>query len=137
MNIATLTWLKALLLWFIILALAILNGMLREELLIPAVGGVAAFIASGVILAICIFAVALTASPWYGPLTSHQWLLIGAFWLLLTLVFEFGFGRIVQHKTWIELFQAYTFREGNIWPMVLIVTFISPWLAAKIRGFII
>jgi hypothetical protein len=128
--------LKASALWLAILLLAILNGILREKVLIPALGSSPGLIASGALLSLCIFLVALAAVSWYGTLVSSQWLLIGLFWLLLTLVFEFSFGRIAQHKTWIELFEAYTFQGGNIWPIVLAVTFISPWLAAKTRGFI-
>ena len=133
---ATSVWLKATALWLAILALAILNGLLREKALVPAFGNFAGLIASGSILSICIFLVAFTSAPCYGPLTSRQWLLVGLFWFLLTVVFEFSFGRVAQQKTWVELFDAYTFREGNIWPIVLITTFISPWLAAKLRGLI-
>jgi hypothetical protein len=50
------------------------------------------------------------------------------------LVFEFGFGRFVQHREWPELFEAYRFEGGNIWPLALVATAVSPWLAAKWRG---
>ncbi len=133
---ATTVWLKAAALWMAILVLAILNGILRENMLIPALGGFAALIASGAILSLCILLVALAAAPWYGPLALRQWVLIGLFWLLLTVAFEFSFGRLVQHKTWAELFDAYSFRGGNIWPVVLVATVVSPWLAAKTRGII-
>ncbi len=135
-NMTTTVWLKTTVLWLAILVLAILNGMLREKALIPAFGSFVAFIASGAILSLCIFLVAFSAVPWYGPLAIRHWLIVGLFWLLLTLAFEFSFGLFVQNKTWAELFDAYTFRGGNIWPIVLAVTFISPWLAAKIRGVI-
>jgi uncharacterized PurR-regulated membrane protein YhhQ (DUF165 family) len=127
-------WWKAATLWLCILVLAILNGILREEVLVPALGGFAALVASGTLLSACIFVVALVAAPWYGPLPSSRWILVGLFWLLLTLVFEFGFGHLVQHKTWPELLAAYTFQGGNVWPLVLVVTMASPWLAARIRG---
>lgn len=129
-------WLKAAALWSVILVFAILNGALREKMLMPACGIFAGHIASGILLSACIFLVAWAAAPWYGPLDSRQWLLIGFFWLLLTLVFEFSFGHFMQHKTWAELFDAYTFMGGNIWPLVLVATFFSPWLVAKIRGLI-
>jgi hypothetical protein len=128
--------LKAFSLWFAILILAMLNGALREQLLIPAMGSFGAFIASGTILSSCIFLVAFFAAPWYGQLLSSQWLLVGLFWLLLTLVFEFGSGRFVQHESWTELFRAYTFKGGNTWPLILVATLISPWLAAKWRGLV-
>ena len=127
-------WRKAFALWLAILILAMLNGALREEALIPAIGPFGAFIASGTILSGCIFVVAFIAVPWYGRLSSAQWWLIGLFWLLLTLAFEFGFGRFVQHMPWAELLQAYTFEGGNIWPLVLAAALVSPWLAAKWRG---
>lgn len=124
--------LKALALWFVILALAILNGAFRESVLIPALGGFAGLVASGILLCAGIFLVALVAAPWFAPSDSRQYLFIGVFWLLLTLSFEFGFGRFVQHKTWDELFDAYTFAGGNLWPLVLLVTCLSPWLAARL-----
>lgn len=129
-------WLKSLALWFAILALAVINGTLRERALIPALGSAAGLVTSGVILSACIFLVAWAGVPWYGPLASHQWVWVGVFWLVLTLMFEFGFGRLVQHKTWTELFEAYTFKGGSLWPMVLVATFVAPWCAAKVRGFV-
>lgn len=127
-------WLKAFVLWFAILVLAMLNGILREKGLIPAMGSFGAFIASGVILSACIFTVAFLGAPWYGRLPSADWLLVGLFWLLLTLAFEFGFGRFLQHKSWADLVEAYTFKGGNIWPLVLVAILIAPWLVAKWRG---
>jgi hypothetical protein len=126
--------LKALVLWIAILVLAILNGTLREKALIPAMGTFGGLIASGVILSVCIALIAFLAAPWYSPLSSLQYWLIGLFWLLLTLLFEFSFGRFVQHKDWAQLLQAYTFEGGNMWPVVLAVTLLSPWLAARLRG---
>jgi uncharacterized PurR-regulated membrane protein YhhQ (DUF165 family) len=128
--------LKAAALWLVILVLAVLNGALRDQMIIPVIGSLGGLVASGTILSVCIFLVAFVAAPWYGPLASRQWLRVGLFWLLLTLVFEFSFGRFVQHKAWVELLDAYTFRGGNIWPVVLLTTFLSPWLAARIRGLI-
>jgi hypothetical protein len=127
------TGLKACALWLAILVLAILNGAFREWVLMPLFGNFAGLVASGTILSACIFLVAWAAVPWLGPLKTREFLAVGAFWLLLTLLFEFGFGRIVQHKTWAEMMEAYTFQGGNIWPVVLLVTCFSPWLAARLR----
>lgn len=126
-------WLKAATLWLVILVLAILNGTLREKALIPMLGDVSGLVASGVTLSLCVFIVAFAAAPRYGRMTSRQWILVGLFWLGLTLAFEFGFGLFVQHKSPGALLAAYTFRGGNLWPVVLAVTFLSPWLAAKLR----
>lgn len=126
--------LKALVVWFGILALAIGNGALREKAFLPAFGRFVALALSGSILAVCIFAVAWLAVPWWGALSARQWWWVGTFWLLLTIAFEFSFGRFAQHKGWAELLEAYTFKGGNIWPVVLVSTLVSPWLAAHARG---
>ena len=55
--------------------------------------------------------------------------------LFLTLAFEFSFG-LLRGKTMAELFSAYAFKDGNIWPLVLAVTAMAPWLAAKLRGWL-
>jgi hypothetical protein len=128
--------LKALALWGAILIIAIFNGALREKRLVPWLGVLAASAVSGLLLSVAIFLVALMTVSWYGTLTPEQYWLIGSCWLVLTLIFEFSFGRFVQKKDWRELFQAYTFRGGNLWPFVLVVTLASPPLAAWLRGLI-
>ena len=44
---------------------------------------------------------------------------VGAVWLGLTIVFEFGFGRAVDGKSWSELLADYDVSEGRVWPLVL------------------
>lgn len=129
-------WAKAGALWLAILALAMANGTLREKWLVPSLGSVSALVLSGILLSGCIFVVALLAAPWVGRLSSARWLALGALWLAMTLAFEFGFGRLVQHKPWAEILEAYTFKGGNLWPAVLVVVLISPWLAAKLRALV-
>jgi hypothetical protein len=127
---------KALLVWIGILFLAIANGWLRERLLIPAFGSPAALVLSGALLSLLILVTAYAVVPWLGPRVSTQCLYVGLIWLGLTLVFEFTFGRSVQHKSWPELLQAYTFKGGNIWPVVLTIIVLAPFIAAKLRGIV-
>mgnify|MGYP005838798913 CR=1 FL=1 len=72
--------------------------------------------------------------PRLGPLSAHHYWKIGACWLALTLLFEFGFGALVAGMSRQELLSAYTFQEGNIWPLVLLVIFIAPRLAGHLKG---
>lgn len=126
--------LKALAVWLLILVCAVVNGAFRESVLVPRFGSLPAFVVSGVLLLLCIVAVSTALVPWFGRLLVSGYLLIGILWLILTLVFEFGFGHFLQHKTWPQLLKAYTFQEGNLWPLVLIVTTLAPLLAAYLRG---
>ena len=127
---------KALAVWLGILLLAIANGVLREAALVPALGKPAGLVLSGVLLSGLIVWVAYLALPWMGRAQAANYLAIGIGWLCLTLVFEFTFGRIVQGKPWPELLDAYRFRGGNLWPLVLLVTAAAPLVAAKFRGWV-
>lgn len=124
---------KALRVWFVILLLAILNGALREFVLVPALGVPAATALSGIVLCALIIGVVFLALPWLGPPTCRAALGIGVFWVLLTVAFEFGFGFFVQHKSGPEMLGAYRFENGNIWPLVLLVILASPAIAGRLR----
>lgn len=125
---------KAAAVWLLILICAVLNGALREAVLVPRFGQPAGLLASGLLLSVCIVGVSVALVPWFGRLSTSRCLQLGLLWLCLTLVFEFGFGRLVQHKSWSELFEAYTLKGGNLWPFVLVVTLLAPLLAARLRG---
>jgi hypothetical protein len=125
---------KALAVWLGILVLAVANGMLREAVLLPLLGKPEALILSGILLSVFILAVAYLALPWFGPMPAAWYFAIGLVWLCFTLVFEFTFGRLVQGRPWPELLEAYTFRDGNLWPVVLLVTAAAPYIAARVRG---
>lgn len=125
---------KAFAIWLCILVVAIANGMLREAFLIPELGKVPGFILSGVLLSVLILAISYVALPWFGMWPPARYLAIGFGWLLLTLIFEFAFGHFIQGKPWAQLLEAHAFKDGNIWPIVLLVTVVAPYIAARMRG---
>lgn len=131
---ATLVAAKAVVIWVAIVGIAVLNGTVRELLLVPAVGPFPAMVVSGVVLCACILGLAVATVPWYGGLSAAGYWWSGVLWLCLTLVFEFVFGRYVRHESWAAMLEAYTFKGGNLWPLVLAVTLVSPRLAARLRG---
>lgn len=124
--------LKALVIWSGILVLAVTNGVLREAVLLPTLGIPAVLVVSGLVLSALIVGMAYLSLPWLRIRRSLQLWLVGFGWLLLTLVFEFSFG-FAQGKSWPVMLEAYTFRDGNIWPLVLAVTACAPFIAAKLR----
>ncbi|MFL1465961.1 hypothetical protein [Marinobacter sp. HN1S83] len=123
---------KALIIWLSILTLAIANGLFREAVLLPAFGIPAAFVLSGLLLSALIIGVAWVSLPWLRLRRPGQFWLVGFGWLALTLAFEFSFG-LAQGKSWPVMLEAYTFKDGNLWPVVLAVTACAPFIAAKIR----
>jgi hypothetical protein len=124
---------KAIATWAGILVLAIANGWLREAVLIPKIGRFSGLFISGLLLSLAILVVAYASLPWLDVRSTAGLLAIGLVWLGLTLAFEVGYGHLAQRKSWSELLQAYTFRGGNIWPIVLACTAAAPYLAAKLR----
>ncbi|SDB61458.1 hypothetical protein SAMN05660653_03198 [Desulfonatronum thiosulfatophilum] len=125
--------LKAIPVWCCILVFAVANGGFREAVLLPKLGSPTALIVSGLLLSFVIVGVAYLALPWLGVRRPLHLLTVGLLWLALTLVFEFSFG-LWQGKSWETLLEAYTFRDGNIWSLVLAVVAFAPLIAAKLRG---
>ncbi len=125
--------LKTLCAWLLILMLAMLNGAFREALLLPNLSRAAAFLLSGLSLSALIVIVAVGLARWMELKTASRCMLAGGLWFSLTLLFEFGFGGLMQGKSWAEMLEAYTFKDGNLWPVVLMVTLFAPLVGARIR----
>ncbi|WP_295646236.1 hypothetical protein [uncultured Methylibium sp.] len=125
--------LRAAAVWLLILVCAVANGALRETLLVPWLGRPAALVLSGLLLSACVLAAARLLVAWLPPLPARHLAGIGLGWLAATLAFEFGFGRVVQGKAWVELVEAHRFHDGNLWPVVLLVVLVAPWWAARWR----
>lgn len=123
--------LKSLAAWLVLLLLAVANGALREAVLIPSLGKSRGLVLSGVLLCLAVALVAHVFVRRVKGMPASQGLRIGALWLCLTLAFELGLGRLVQHKPWPELLDAYTFADGNLWPVVLLVIGVAPYVAAR------
>ena len=124
---------RALIIWFALLVVAVVNGAFREALLIPRFGSQAGHIVSTLMLSAAILIVTYLAVPWIQPGSLRGTIAIGVAWLVLTLAFEFGFGR-VRGKAWAELLVDYDVFKGQIWVLVLITTAVAPYLAARARG---
>lgn len=58
---------------------------------------------------------------------------VGLGWLALTLAFDLLLGMARGERLRQQL-DAYLFKRGNLWPVVLLVTASAPYLAAKLHG---
>jgi len=127
-------WWKAILLWFVLMVLAIMNGTVRIKLIIPNTGLTTGLAISTLMLCALILLTTWFSVRWMGPSTASQAWSIGLMWLAMTLAFEFGAGHFLFKKTWSELLLDYDIAQGRIWVLVPIVTAMAPWLMAKARG---
>lgn len=125
---------KSIAVWLVIVIAAIFNGAIREKLLTPFIGPDISLPLSGITLSALVFIITYFAIPFFGNVKSRVYLLIGVFWTLLTLAFEYLFGHYVMGTPWHEIHQVFTILNGNLFIIVLIVTALSPWAAARLRG---
>jgi hypothetical protein len=126
--------LRAFAIWLILVVLAILNGTIRNYLILPLAGEKAAHIISSVTLSILIIAVAWFSIGWIHPNTVGEAIGLGCFWLVLTVLFEFGAGHYLFKNSWEKLLADYNIFKGRIWVLVLLATLFAPYLAVRIRG---
>ena len=114
-------WLLA---WLGAPVLAIVNGAVREFAYKEHVGESAANrISVTPLLALLAVYFWFLQRRW--PLGStRDALSIGAIWVALSMLFEFGFGRYVEGDSWEDLFESYDVRVGNLWILILL------WIAA-------
>ena len=119
---------RAAAIWVAILVLAVANGAVRESVLIPWLGRTMGLVSSGAVLCAVVLLVSGICMPWVRPRSARDSWFVGVLWVGLTVAFEFGFGAVVQHRTWHDMVQPYLFRDGNIWPVVLAVILVAPRL---------
>jgi hypothetical protein len=127
-------WLRALLVWLVIIAAESVNGTLRTLYLAPVIGDFPAR-RVGVFVAIAvIFAITLAFSRWMAARTRAQLLGIGVLWVVLTVIFEFALGRGVLHYEWSRLLSDYDLSQGGLMLFGLLALAFTPLLAARVRG---
>lgn len=114
--------------WLPMVVLAVMNGALRDFTYGKVMSELLAHQLSSVTLILIFGAyVWLLSSRW--PLSSsHQSIVIGFIWLVLTILFEIGMGRFLMHQSWAQMLQAYNILAGNFWPLVLLAVAIMPSL---------
>ena len=125
--------LKALLIWFLLLLVAIINGAARSAFIAPWLGEQAGHIISTLILSLAILVVAWTSIGWINPGRRRNALLVGTAWVILTVAFEFLAGHYLFGNPWDKLFADYHIAQGRIWVLVLITSLIAPLLAMWVR----
>jgi drug/metabolite transporter (DMT)-like permease len=129
-------FIKAILIWFLIVPLAILNGGLRESIIEPYLGSSIALPLSGIILSVLIFLISYLLIPKIGKHKINFYILIGIIWFILTNLFDLLMN-VVENRPMSDFIIMYDITTGNLWCIVVAVCLTSPILVAKIRKLII
>lgn len=119
--------------WFVIVVLAIINGIMRESLYNSLFNPLIARVVSSIVLIILILVIVYVSMTKSGMVfLSNETLWLGTFWLILTIIFEFLFGHFIMGNSWSFLLQDYNILKGHLWPLVLLTVFISPYIVGKL-----
>lgn len=120
--------------WLGLLLLALLNGTLRATVLGPRLGEeTARRVATVVLLAALTGYVRGLQRRHPIPDAGQAWI-IGLSWVVMTLGFEFGFGRLVAGLTWSELRADYDVSAGRIWVLVPLWTAAAPEVMRRLTS---
>ena len=118
--------------WLLFVILAIINAVIRNEGYKPIMGDLRAHQLSTIIFIILILAATYLVLRFSNlQLTDKDALLMGSIWVILTIIFEFVAGHYVFGNSWEKLIADYNILNGRIWSLVLLTTFISPYITNK------
>ena len=109
--------------------LAIVNGAVREFAYKDQVGESAANqVSVAPLIALLGLYFWILQRRW--PLaTTRDALSVGAIWVALSVLFEFGFGHYVEGDSWADLLDNYDVTQGNIWILILLWIAVGPAIA--------
>ena len=112
--------------WLILAVVAIANGVLRQATYGRYLSELAAHQLS-TLTGILLTGGAVWALNRFWPIRSAReaWI-IGVCWLLMTVVFEFGFGHYVAGHSWQRLLADYNLLEGRVWSLFLLWVLLLP-----------
>jgi len=122
------TLLKYTLSWLGLVVLAIVNGAIREKGYARFMRELAAHQVSTLTGILLFSAYIMLLTRVWAIESSGQAFAIGGTWVALTIAFEFLFGHYVMGHPWSKLFRDYNLFKGRLWVLVLIWTFIAPYV---------
>ena len=124
--------LRAFLVWLVIIAVETIHGILRGVLLVPIVGDIPARQIGVLIGSLLILGVASLFIRWMAARTNLQLLVVGLLWVVLTVLFETGLGRLVLGLPWERITEDYDVTRGGFMELGLLFMAAAPWLAARL-----
>ncbi|MBF2028307.1 MAG: hypothetical protein IGS48_16325 [Oscillatoriales cyanobacterium C42_A2020_001] len=127
-------FLRAFAIWLLFIVAESLNGTIRELWLVPALGDVRAHQVGFVSGSILILTIATLFIPWLHPSRILELLQVGLLWLVLTLGFEIGLGRLILGYSWNRIAADYNLSQGGLMAFGLLLLLVAPAIAAKLRG---
>jgi len=119
--------------WLGMVVLAVFNGLVRDKFYPQSMSALSAHQLS-TFIAINLFGIYTWALTRFIPIQStRQAFTIGSIWFIMTVLFEFVFGHYIAGHSWARLWMDYNIMAGRVWVLLLIWTFMAPYVFYRIR----
>ena len=125
-------WRRALAAWMCIVLTESVLGAAREIFIAPVIGDLRARQWGVLFGCLVTFLVALATARWLNAVTRRTQLMVGLFWVALTVVFEVTLGRALS-LSWTRILSDYNPAHGGFMLLGLAFMAFAPLLAAKLR----
>lgn len=125
--------LRALAVLLLIILAEVVNGTVRQLLIMPLVGDFTARQIATATGCVFILLIAWATSPWLAATTRRDQWSVGALWLVLMLAFELAVGRLVAGVSWERLAADYDLLHGGLLGLGMLWLLCAPRLAVAIR----
>lgn len=114
--------------WVVMAIVAVINGGLREAVIIPRIGDYPGHVVSTALLVAAILAISFLFFSWTTiEYTQTELILVGVGWTVLTVGFEFLVGYLEETPVSVTIGQ-YDVLAGQVWIAVPITLLLSPVL---------
>lgn len=121
--------------WVMFIPVAIANGIIREYIYKPIVGDLPAHqISTFIAITAFITMVYFLRKNDFRFLKTSSLLLIGFVWMILTILFEFGFGHFIDNISWSRLLSDYDLSQGRVWMFMLLAELFTPLIVRRITN---
>jgi hypothetical protein len=110
-----------------------IHGTVRTLFLAPYIGDFLARQISVFTGSLLILLVAYLFVPWIHVEKKQQLIGVGMLWLVLTVLFELGFGHFAFGRSWESLGADFDVLHGGLLPFGLLVLTFSPFIARRLR----
>ena len=125
--------LRAFAVWLILVFVESIHGVLRRLVLEPLIGDFPASQVSVFTGAVLILIVTYLFIAWIKATTGRQLAVVGAMWVLLTVVFEIGLGRFVFNYSWERILSDFNLMRGGFLGLGLAVMGLAPRIASHLQ----
>lgn len=120
---------RAITVWLLILIAESISGTIRRLWLVPELGEHTAHQIGVATASILILLIAWWMASWLHARTLKRQLQIGALWVILMLIFEFGVGLAIGNSL-ASILKEYDLSKGGLMGLGFLVLFIAPVFGA-------